>query len=98
MDGLFADQVVDDPEKLALIQRLYANPANSIDDIRRTPSLPDDALPTRKVWKSESAGVDCLPAQLAAWDAAVLSGTLAAWRWRRLSRSAAASLVQLVVR
>jgi len=36
VDGLFADQVGDDPGKLALIQRLYANPANSIDDIRRT--------------------------------------------------------------
>ena len=36
VDELFADQVVDDPEKLALIQRLYADPGNSIDDIRRT--------------------------------------------------------------
>jgi hypothetical protein len=36
VDGLVVDQVVDDPEKLALVQRFYADPANSIDDIRRT--------------------------------------------------------------
>jgi hypothetical protein len=36
VDGLFADHVVEDPEKLALIQWFYADPANSIDDIRRT--------------------------------------------------------------
>jgi hypothetical protein len=99
VDGLFADQVGDDPEKLALIQRLYANPANSIDDIRRTLRASRTKL-YRHVRSENRKAREPIVYQPSSplGTQQFSSGTLAAWRWRRLSRSAAASLVQLVVR
>ena len=95
VDGLVADQVVDDPEKLALIQRLYADPANSIDDIRRTLRASRTTLYRHVRSRNRKARESIVyHPSLPLGTQQFSSGTLAAWQWRRLSRSAAASLVQ----